>query len=91
MKRLSPSSFSRAASALFAAALLALGGCASSPAWLSSPALMPALKSTLQPQAPNPLSPTAAAASAAAASIAPTASTAAREDPALAALPVGRA
>jgi MSHA biogenesis protein MshL len=52
---------------------------------------MPALKSSLQPQAASPLSPAAAAASAAAASIAPTASTAAREDPALAALPVGRA
>ncbi len=84
------------------AATLFLGGCATNPAWWSNPALMPELKSTLEPSRGAPAASTAAAAAAAAAAalaapaspapaVAPTASTAAREDPALAALPAGRA
>ena len=101
MNRQPPPFVRRLASALFGAATLVMGGCASSPAWLSNPPLMPELKAVLQPSRGGPAAPVAGAAAgtetsaavavaAAVAPTAPTASTAAREDPALAALPVGR-
>ena len=87
----------RLASILLGAATLFMGGCATSPAWLSNPPLMPELKAALQPTPGGaPISVTSAvvaspaAAQAVAAPTAPTVSTAAREDPGLAALPVGR-
>jgi MSHA biogenesis protein MshL len=89
MNRQPRSSLRRLASALLGAATLFIGGCASSPTWLANPPLMPELKATLQPR-PESLPAPATAAASAAVSIAPTASTAAREDPALAILPVGR-
>ena len=74
--------------ALLGAATLWLGGCATGPAVWSQPPLMAELKSTLAPTGGASARPAAVAV--VAPPVAPTASIAAREDPALAALPVGR-